>query len=71
MMKKATEAKDDGRVVDHVGLPICEGPSNYRMMITWPVTEEGHIVEIPLENLERVEDVVQEARGDKPTVVDE
>lgn len=47
----------DGK--SHVGVPVCEGPKTYRLMLTWPYSEEGRIVEIPLRDIESV----AEARG--------
>lgn len=49
--------KDNGP--DRIGIPITEGPGTFRLMVTWPYKDEGRIAEVPLENVERIEEAVQ------------
>lgn len=45
--------QDDESV--HVGIPVSRGPGTYRLMVTWPYQDEGHIVEIPVSDIASVE----------------
>jgi hypothetical protein len=50
----------------HIGIPICEGPGQFRMVLTRPYHEAGHIIEIPRENIASVEPVAPGSLGDAP-----
>lgn len=60
--------KPDGET--HVGVPICEGPKTYRLLLTWPYRDDGRIIEIPLQDIESVAEAVDGPRKEPPTVIE-
>ena len=57
---------DDGQAKVRVGLPVCEGPGTYRLLLTHPHQVEGQILEIPRDQIEAVERLSPRPRGDVP-----
>jgi hypothetical protein len=49
-----------------VGITICEGPGQFRMVLTRPYHEAGRIIEIPREDITSVEPVAPSNLGDAP-----
>lgn len=54
----------------HVGIPICEGPGQFRMVLTRPYHEAGRIIEIPREVIASVQVVAPGSLGEAPEPVD-
>lgn len=50
----------------HIGILICEGLRQLRMVLTRPYHEAGHIIEIPRENIASVESVAPGTLGENP-----
>jgi len=50
----------------HIGIPICEGPGQFRMVLTRPYHEAGHIIEIPREDIASVEPLAPGSLGEAP-----
>ncbi len=59
--------KDNGP--DRIGIPISKGPGTFRLMITWPYMDEGQIAEVPLENIERIDEAIQGPMKKSPKTV--
>lgn len=68
MSEKIVELKGEDRI--RVGIPVCEGPGTYRLMLTWPDEREGRIIEIPVEDIESVSPACPRPRGTTPSVGD-
>ena len=51
---------------EHVGYPICEGPGVMRLLLTWPYSSEGQIVEIERERITSISDVEPRTLGEPP-----
>jgi len=49
-----------------VGITICRGPGRFRMVLTRPYHEAGHIVEIPTEDIQSIEQVAPATLGETP-----
>ena len=58
------KTRDAGKT--HIGITICEGPGNFRMVLTRPYHDAGHIIEIPRDEIESIEPVAPGALGDAP-----
>jgi hypothetical protein len=50
----------------HIGITICEGPGQFRMVLTRPYHDAGRIVEIPREDITSIEPVAPGNLGDNP-----
>lgn len=55
--------KRDG--THHVGITVSKGPGTYRLLLTRPYSDEGQVIEIPLEEIETV-DQAREGPPDRP-----
>lgn len=55
----------------HVGIPICEGPGQFRMVLTRPYHDAGRIIEIPREVIASVEVVAPGSLGETPKPADQ
>lgn len=66
MTEKIVEIRQRGRKLTRVGIPICEGPATYRLMLTWPDEREGRIIEIPREDIESIAIADERPRGVTP-----
>jgi hypothetical protein len=49
-----------------VGITICEGPGQFRMVLTRPYHEAGRIIEIPREDITSIKPVAPGNLGDTP-----
>lgn len=54
----------------HIGIPVCEGPKQFRMVLTRPYHEAGHIIEIPREDIASVEPMAPGSLGEAPAAAD-
>lgn len=50
----------------HVGITICEGPGQFRMVLTRPYHDAGRIVEIPSEDITSIEPIAPSNLGESP-----
>ena len=51
----------------HIGITICEGPGQFRMVLTHPYHEAGRIIEIPREDIVSIEPVAPGNLGETPS----
>ncbi len=65
-MESMVTSEEDGISQVHVGITICEGPGRYRMVLTRPFSDQGQIVEIPVDEIESVETVESTPLGKEP-----
>ncbi len=65
-VERVVDRTDSGAIRTYFGTPICTGPGKYRLMLTWPPVEEGHIVEIPHERIEDISPATQDNRSQEP-----
>ncbi len=70
VVERVVDYDSNGRSNTHFGVPICKGPGMYRMMVTWPTTEEGRIIEIPRAQIQDISPAQTGARGDMPRVLE-
>lgn len=69
-MEAMVRTREDGKSETHVGITICEGPRNFRMVLTRPYQQAGRIIEIPREVITSVEPVAPASLGETPTPAD-
>jgi hypothetical protein len=50
----------------HIGITICEGPGQFRMVLTRPYHDAGRIIEIPRDEITSIEPVAPGNLGDSP-----
>jgi hypothetical protein len=53
-MEKVVVENEDGETRTHVGITVCNGPGQHRLLLTKPYNEAGRVVEIPIENIRSV-----------------
>jgi hypothetical protein len=53
-MEKVVVENEDGETRTHVGITVCNGPGQHRLLLTQPYNEAGRVVEIPIENIRSV-----------------
>lgn len=68
-MEKKLEVEADAGRKTHFGIPVCEGPRTYRLLITWPYDQVGEIVEVPVDMVTSISDVEAGRLGSEPEVV--
>jgi len=51
----------------HIGITICEGPGQFRMVLTRPYHEAGRIIEIPREDIISIAPVAPGNLGETPS----
>lgn len=66
-MEAIVRSKDDGEQRTYVGVAVCRGPGQYRLVLTRPYHEAGRVVEIPRHKVEAVEPAPMSSLGDDPT----
>lgn len=54
----------------HIGLPVSDGPKTYRLVLAWPYKDEGRIVEIPLRDIESVNEAKLGPMKEKPKILE-
>jgi hypothetical protein len=50
----------------HIGITICEGPGQFRMILTRPYHDAGRIIEIPREDITSIEAIAPGNLGESP-----
>lgn len=66
-MEAMVKTRESGRAAQTlVGITVCRGPGRFRMVLTRPYHEAGHIVEIPREDIESIEQVAPATLGETP-----
>ncbi len=53
-METIVKSEDDGGHRTYVGVAVCRGPGQVRLVLTRPYHEAGRIVEIPQDKVESV-----------------
>jgi hypothetical protein len=56
-MEKLVVVERDGENRNLFGIPVCEGPGAVRLVVTRPYHEAGRIIEIPLDDVESIDDL--------------
>lgn len=69
-MEAIVKSEDDGENRTYVGVTVCRGPGQVRLVITRPYHEAGRVVEIPKHKVQSVQPAPQINLGDDPTTVD-
>lgn len=69
-MESIVKSEDDGQHRIYVGVTVCRGPGQFRLVLTRPYHEAGRVVEIPSDEIESVEPAPQGPLGEDPTVSD-
>lgn len=69
-MEAIVKSEDDGQHRTHVGVTVCQGPGQFRLVLTRPYHEAGRVVEIPRDEIESVEPAPQGPLGEDPTLSD-
>lgn len=65
-MEAMVTTGDDDEMETHIGITVCEGPRNLRMVLTRPYHEAGRIIEIPREDISSIEAVAPGTLGETP-----
>ncbi|MFZ0013081.1 MAG: hypothetical protein WAL25_03095 [Acidimicrobiia bacterium] len=53
-MERIVVETEDGGTRTHVGITVCDGPGQHRLLLTKPYNEAGRVVEIPLETIKSI-----------------
>ena len=53
-MDAVVEKTDDGKTRTHVGITICRGPGQHRLLLTMPYHQAGRVMEIPRSRIDAV-----------------
>lgn len=67
-MEAIVKSEDDGKLRTHVGVAVCKGPGQVRLVLTHPYHEAGRVVEIPRDKVESLKPARRATLGDDPTV---
>lgn len=65
-MEAMVETVEDGKTRVRTGTTVCEGPENYRLVLTRPYHEAGRVIEIPRSYIRSVKAVKPGPLGDDP-----
>lgn len=65
-METIVESDDDGKHRTYVGVAVCRGPRQMRLLLTRPHHEAGRIVEIPRDKVESVTRAPMIPLGEEP-----
>lgn len=68
-VQRVVDFDSEGRLNTHYGVPVCKGPGMYRLMVTWPTSDEGKIIEIPCSQIRDIAAVQSATRGEMPRVL--
>lgn len=63
-METIVKSEDDGKLRTHVGVAVCRGPGQFRLVLTRPYHEAGRVVEIPRHQIETVEPAPNASLGE-------
>jgi hypothetical protein len=53
-MDAVVEKTETGESRIHIGITVCDGPGQHRLLLTKPYHQAGHVVEIPRSRIEAV-----------------
>ena len=53
-MDAVVEKTATGESRIHIGITVCDGPGQHRLLLTKPYHQAGHVVEIPRSRIEAV-----------------
>lgn len=67
-MEAIVKAEDEGEARTYVGVTVCQGPGQVRLVLTRPYHEAGRVVEIPRNHVESLEPAPRVDLGQDPTV---
>ncbi len=68
--QQAVRVNQDGEVATKFGFEISAGPRTYRLLITYPLAQEGLIEEIPRDAIESIDKARAGPRGEPPEIVE-
>lgn len=69
-METIVKSEDDGKHRTYVGVAVCRGPGQFRLVLTRPYHEAGRVVEIPNHKVESVTPAPVTALGEELTASD-
>lgn len=61
-MEAVVETTEDGNTRIHIGVTVCEGPGQHRLLLTKPYHQAGRVVEIPRSRIHAVSTLDNPAR---------
>ena len=67
-MEAIVKSEDDGEQRTHVGVAVCRGPGQVRLVLTRPYHEAGRVVEIPRNEVDSIELAPTANLGQDPTL---
>jgi hypothetical protein len=53
-MEAVVETRENGKTRTHVGITVCDGPGQHRLLLTKPYHQAGHVIEIPHSSISEV-----------------
>ncbi len=53
-MDAVVETIENGRTRTHVGITVCDGPGQHRLLLTKPYHQAGQVIEIPHSSIREV-----------------
>ncbi|HEX6219465.1 MAG TPA: hypothetical protein VF115_00075 [Acidimicrobiia bacterium] len=53
-MEAVVETTEDGKTRVHIGITVCEGPGQHRLLLTKPYNQAGQVIEIPHSQINEV-----------------
>lgn len=53
-MEAVVEVTEDGNTRVHIGITVCEGPGQHRLLLTKPYNQAGQVIEIPHSQINEV-----------------
>lgn len=65
-METIVESEDGGEQRTYVGVTVCRGPGQVRLVLTRPYHEAGRVVEIPLHKVESATPARPASLGEAP-----
>ena len=65
-MEEIVQSRSDGTTKTHIGITVCDGPGQHRLVLTEPYHEAGRIVEIPLAEVRSVTELEPEVVAEQP-----
>lgn len=65
-METIVKSEDDGEPRIYIGMAVCRGPGQMRLVLTRPYHEAGRIVEIPQDKVESVSRAPMGPLGEDP-----
>jgi hypothetical protein len=67
-MEAIIKSEDGGETRTYVGVTVCRGPGQVRLVLTRPYHEAGRVVEIPKSSVESLEPAPHVDLGEDPTL---